>query len=178
MRTHRQTTGQRVTNEQLRDLLRIRITAGRAVDALSLRKAGFACGSCRLSGLRREVQSQLRRVSVADAPPTAAASPAGDIRQTSVSTPQPAPQHARAKPFMLTLFKAFCRIMLEGMTSAVRRLRARAAHSTSRKQHSAEDLRNGTHSDTPLHDERMAARGMCVDQDLYRKRPSLLRGPR
>ncbi len=30
---------------------------------------------------------------------------------------------------MLTLFKAFCRIMLEGMTFAVRRLRARAAHS-------------------------------------------------
>lgn len=128
MRTHRQTTGQRVTNEQLRDLLRIRVKAGNAVDASAIRKLGFACGSCRLSRLRRELHAQLQRVG-ADAPPTVAASPARDARETSVSTPQPAPQHARAKPFMLTLFKAFCRIMLEGMTFAVRRLRARAAHS-------------------------------------------------
>lgn len=130
MRTHRQTIGKRITNEELRDLLRSRIEAGRAIDALSIRKAGFACGSCRLSRRRREVQAQLHRVA-ADAPCMVAASPASDGRENSALTPQPAPQHARTKPFMLTLFKAFCRIMLEGMTSAVRQLRARLSPRTS-----------------------------------------------
>lgn len=129
MRTHRQTTGKRITNEELRVLLRSRIGAGRAVDALAIRKLGFACGSCRLSRVRQEVHARLRRVAVADAPRTLDTSSAEDVRETSVSTPQPTPPHARAKPYLLRLIKAFCRIMLEAMTSAVRQLRARAPQS-------------------------------------------------
>lgn len=59
MKVHRQTRNQRVSDNDVRAILRGQMRTGRPTDAATIRRLGIACGSCRLSRLRREVESEL-----------------------------------------------------------------------------------------------------------------------
>jgi hypothetical protein len=53
--SHKQTSRQRLSNEQLEQLLRQRIAAGQPVDTKSIHDLGVAGGRCRVSRLRRRL---------------------------------------------------------------------------------------------------------------------------
>jgi hypothetical protein len=59
MKVHRQTRNKRVSDNDVREILRRQMRTGRPTDATTIRGLGIACGSCRLSRLRREVESEL-----------------------------------------------------------------------------------------------------------------------
>jgi hypothetical protein len=59
MKVHRQTHRRRVSDNDVRAILRGQMRTGRRTDAATIRGLGIACGSCRLSRLRREVKREL-----------------------------------------------------------------------------------------------------------------------
>jgi hypothetical protein len=59
MKIHRQTHRRRVQDHEVRAILRAQMHAGLPTDAATVRALGIACGSCRLSRLRREVECEL-----------------------------------------------------------------------------------------------------------------------
>jgi hypothetical protein len=59
MKVHRQTHRRRVNDNYIRAILRGQMYAGRPTDADTIRGLGIACGSCRVSRLRREVEREL-----------------------------------------------------------------------------------------------------------------------
>ena len=59
MKVHRQTHRRRVSDNDVREILRGQMRTGRPTNAATIRGLGIACGSCRLSRLRREVKSGL-----------------------------------------------------------------------------------------------------------------------
>jgi len=61
MQVHRQTNGRRVSDDFWRSILHERVRNRLPIDAETVRRLGIACGSDRLSRLRREVLRQLER---------------------------------------------------------------------------------------------------------------------
>lgn len=61
MQLHRQTNGRRVSDAFVLAMLRERVRNRLPIDAETVRSLGIACGSDRLSRLRREVLRQLER---------------------------------------------------------------------------------------------------------------------
>lgn len=61
MQVHRQTNGRRVSDAFVRTMLRERVRNGLPIDAETVRSLGIACGSDRLSRLRREVLRELEQ---------------------------------------------------------------------------------------------------------------------
>lgn len=59
MKVHRQTHRRRVNDNDVRAILRGQMRASQPTDADTIRGLGIACGSCRLSRLRREVENEL-----------------------------------------------------------------------------------------------------------------------
>jgi hypothetical protein len=59
MKVHRQTLNQRVSDDDVRAILRRQMRTARPTNAATIRGLGIACGSCRLSRLRREVEREL-----------------------------------------------------------------------------------------------------------------------
>jgi hypothetical protein len=59
MRVHRQTQRRLVDDDAVREVLRRRMRCGLPTDAKTTRNLGIACGSCRHSRLRREVEREL-----------------------------------------------------------------------------------------------------------------------
>lgn len=107
MKVHRQTHRRRVSDDDVRSILRGQMRAGRPTDATTIRGLGIACGSCRLSRLRREVERELAvgvpRLPVAlgsaDHPPSA---PSFGIVPSNTGTggeaPAPAAPTSRVAP--------------------------------------------------------------------------------
>ncbi len=61
MQVHRQTNGRRVSDAFVRTMLRERVRNRLPIDAETVRSLGIACGSDRLSRLRREVLRELEK---------------------------------------------------------------------------------------------------------------------
>ena len=59
MKVHRQTHRRRVRDNDVRAILQKQLLTGQPTDAATVRAFGIACGSCRLSRLRREVEREL-----------------------------------------------------------------------------------------------------------------------
>lgn len=59
MKVHRQTHRRRVRDNEVRAILQKQLLTGQPTDAATVRAFGIACGSCRLSRLRREVEREL-----------------------------------------------------------------------------------------------------------------------
>jgi hypothetical protein len=83
MKVHRQTHRRRVSDNDVRAILRGQMRTGRPTDAAAIRGLGIACGSCRLSRLRREVESEL-----------AEGVPASQVAPVSANPPPAAPSFA------------------------------------------------------------------------------------
>jgi hypothetical protein len=81
MKVHRQTLNQRVSDDDVRAILRRQMRTARPTNAATIRGLGIACGSCRLSRLRREVEREL----ASTGPVTPQVAPG------SASSPQAAP---------------------------------------------------------------------------------------
>lgn len=103
---HKQTKGQRLSNEQLERLLRQRVTDGLPIRTKAIRSLGVACGRCRASRLRRRI---LAAVSPSNTPPP---------------RPSPPPAKSRARRPLLQaatmLLRAFLRRGLVPRTVAPR----------------------------------------------------------
>lgn len=86
MRVHRQTQRRLVDDDAVREVLRRRMRCGLPTDAKTMRNLGIACGSCRHSRLRREVEREL--AAAMQTPPVTAPSAAnGDLAVRATGAP-------------------------------------------------------------------------------------------
>lgn len=103
---HKQTTGRRLSNQQLEELLRQRVADGLPVRTKAIRSLGVAGGRCRVSRLRRRV--------LAAVPPSPAPPP----------RPSPPPAESRGRRpllhFATMLLRAFLRRGVVPRTAAPR----------------------------------------------------------
>jgi hypothetical protein len=94
MPIHRQTNRRRVSDAAVRAILQERVRNHLSIDAKAVRRLGIACGSCRLSRLRRRVLRDAAAPETMDAPtgtvsaPMAERSPACVTPDCRISKPE------------------------------------------------------------------------------------------
>lgn len=135
MRVHRQTNRRRVSDAFVRAILRERVRNRLPIDSETVRALGIACGSDRLSRLRREVLRQLEREFAVAPEQTHEPSTPGRVwrspdRYIRQSTEPRRPSGARAAPPLRRPFRsgiaAICSAILRRLMVTVHNLAAQA----------------------------------------------------